>query len=255
MNGQWTQIDKITKWTPTRLDLAQDPGLGLKSSHLLYKKPTNLQWYTSLEHWKKKEDSYSMDETQHRLQGMLTFIVASSEAETITLKTGWKITLVTGLLCPLNAYFSGGRGIHSLGSRFWPSGPPDVNSSLASFSLDSNSITWVFQGGTNKEGIKPALKTQRTNQASVIIKICRFLEWDNAVLQGQLGLLKKSKQICNLHPKISCYGINSVLFILLTWNKMFQINQKQVYWKSINHQLFKNCPLALFFCIIFILDH
>lgn len=71
----------------------------------------------------------------------LTFIVASSEAETMTLKTGWKMTLVTGLLWPLRAYFSGGRGIHSLGSRFCPIGPPILISSFASFSFDSNSIT------------------------------------------------------------------------------------------------------------------
>lgn len=71
----------------------------------------------------------------------LTFIVASSEAETMTLKTGWKMTLVTGLLWPLRAYLSGGRGIHSLGSRFCPTGPPKVISSFASFSFDSNSIT------------------------------------------------------------------------------------------------------------------
>lgn len=47
-----------------------------------------------------------------------TFIVASSEADTMTLKTGWKMTRVTGLRWPLKAYLSGGRGIHSLGSRF-----------------------------------------------------------------------------------------------------------------------------------------
>lgn len=50
--------------------------------------------------------------------GALTFIVASSEADTMTLKTGWKMTRVTGLRWPLRAYLSGGRGIHSLGSRF-----------------------------------------------------------------------------------------------------------------------------------------
>ena len=71
----------------------------------------------------------------------LTFIVASSEADTMTLNTGWKMTRVTGLRCPLREYFSGGRGIHSLGSRFWVTGPPRVISSLASFSLDSSSIT------------------------------------------------------------------------------------------------------------------
>lgn len=71
----------------------------------------------------------------------LTFIVASSEAETMTLKTGWKMTLVTGLLWPLRAYLSGGRGIHSLGSRFCAIGPPKVISSFASFSFDSNSMT------------------------------------------------------------------------------------------------------------------
>lgn len=59
----------------------------------------------------------------------------------MTLKTGWKMTLVTGLLWPLRAYLSGGRGIHSLGSRFCPIGPPKVISSFASFSFDSNSIT------------------------------------------------------------------------------------------------------------------
>lgn len=60
----------------------------------------------------------------------------------MTLKTGWKMTRVTGLRWPLRAYLSGGRGIHSLGSRFWLTGPPRVISSFASFSLDSSSITW-----------------------------------------------------------------------------------------------------------------
>lgn len=69
-------------------------------------------------------------------------MVASSEAVTMTEKTGWNITRVTGARCPLRAYLSGGRGIHSLGSLFWPTGPPCVISSFASFNFDSNSITW-----------------------------------------------------------------------------------------------------------------
>lgn len=59
----------------------------------------------------------------------------------MTEKTGWNMTRVTGARCPLKAYLSGGRGIHSLGSLFWPTDPPIVISSFASFSFDSNSIT------------------------------------------------------------------------------------------------------------------
>lgn len=78
-----------------------------------------------------------------------TLMVASSEAVTMTEKTGWNMTRVTGARCPLRAYLSGGRGIHSLGSLFWPTVPPCVISSFASFNFDSNSITWgrkVSQG-------------------------------------------------------------------------------------------------------------
>lgn len=93
-------------------------------------------------------------------EAALTFIVASSEAETITLKTGWKITRVTGLRWPLSAYRSGGRGIHSLGSRFWLTGPPRVISSLASFSFDSSSITCHRHSGWNKS-VKSTEGTQQ----------------------------------------------------------------------------------------------
>lgn len=81
-----------------------------------------------------------------------TLMVASSEAVTITEKTGWKMTRVTGARCPLRAYLSGGRGIHSLGSLFWPTGPPCVISSFASFSFDSNSMTWGTKTQTNEIG-------------------------------------------------------------------------------------------------------
>lgn len=94
--------------------------------------------------WRLEERSNLQGEQKHKTKNKQpkgTFIVASSEAETMTLKTGWKMTRVTGLLCPLRAYLSGGRGIHSFGSRFWPMGPPRVISSFASFSFDSNSIT------------------------------------------------------------------------------------------------------------------
>jgi hypothetical protein len=87
-----------------------------------------------------------------------TLMVASSEEVTMTEKTGWKMTRVTGERWPLRAYLSGGRGIHSLGSLFWATGPPRVISSLASFSFDSSSITWrregVGLGKSDERGIK-----------------------------------------------------------------------------------------------------
>lgn len=104
------------------------------------------------EEGKKKEREETNEEEKEqerrRYRGRRpTFIVASSEADTMTLKTGWKMTRVTGLRWPLREYFSGGRGIHSLGSRLWVTGPPRVISSLASFSLDSSSITCQWRSG------------------------------------------------------------------------------------------------------------
>lgn len=70
-----------------------------------------------------------------------TLIVASSLADTIRLKTGWKITLLIGALCPVRLYFSGGLGIHSDGDRLLRVGAPSMNSFSASESFDSSSIT------------------------------------------------------------------------------------------------------------------
>ena len=76
-----------------------------------------------------------------------TFIVASSLALTQILNTGWKITLVTGLLCPDSENLSGGRGIHSPGSRLSRVGPPLLNSFSASANLASKSITYRMKYG------------------------------------------------------------------------------------------------------------
>lgn len=74
----------------------------------------------------------------------LTLMVASSLADTIRLKTGWKITLLMGALCPVRLNFSGGLGIHSDGDLLPRVGAPSINSFSASESLDSNSITYNF---------------------------------------------------------------------------------------------------------------
>lgn len=73
---------------------------------------------------------------------LLTLIVASSLADTTRLKTGWKITLLIGALCPVRLNFSGGLGIHSAGDLLLRVGAPSMNSFSASESLDSNSITY-----------------------------------------------------------------------------------------------------------------
>ena len=73
--------------------------------------------------------------------------VASSEAEIITLKMGWKRTRVTGARCPVNAYFSGGRGIHSLGVRFSRVGAPEMYSFSASVNFASSSFTYQGREG------------------------------------------------------------------------------------------------------------
>ena len=72
--------------------------------------------------------------------------VASSEAEIITLKMGWKRTRVTGARWPVSAYFSGGRGIHSLGVRFSRVGAPEMYSFSASVSFASSSFTCQRKG-------------------------------------------------------------------------------------------------------------
>lgn len=69
-------------------------------------------------------------------------MVASSLADTMRLKTGWKITLLMGALCPVKLNFSGGLGIHSDGDLLPRVGAPSINSFSASESLDSNSITY-----------------------------------------------------------------------------------------------------------------
>ncbi len=69
-------------------------------------------------------------------------MVASSEAEIMTLNTGWKSTLVTGARWPDRENFSGGRGIHSDGVRFSRVGAPEMNSFSASDSLASSSLTY-----------------------------------------------------------------------------------------------------------------
>jgi len=69
-------------------------------------------------------------------------MVASSLADTTRLKTGWKITLLMGALCPVKLYFSGGLGIHSDGDLLPRVGAPSMNSFSASESLDSSSITY-----------------------------------------------------------------------------------------------------------------
>lgn len=71
-------------------------------------------------------------------------MVASSLADTMRLKTGWKITLLMGALCPVKLNFSGGLGIHSDGDLLPRVGAPSINSFSASESLDSNSITYNF---------------------------------------------------------------------------------------------------------------
>ena len=57
------------------------------------------------------------------------------------LKTGWKMTRVTGARWPLSAYFSGGRGIHSEGVRLSRVGAPLMNSFSASLNFASSSLT------------------------------------------------------------------------------------------------------------------
>ena len=83
----------------------------------------------------------------------------TSDAEIMMEKTGWKMTRVTGALCPDNSNFSGGLrshtnqqkwrnqisyphlGIHSLGLRFSRVGAPDMNSFSASDNFPSSSFT------------------------------------------------------------------------------------------------------------------
>lgn len=71
-----------------------------------------------------------------------TFIVASSEADTIMLKMGWKITRLTVARWPDSLNFSGWRGIHSVGVRLAFVGAPSINSFSVSLSFDSSSITF-----------------------------------------------------------------------------------------------------------------
>lgn len=69
-------------------------------------------------------------------------IVASSLQVAIKLKTGWKTTRVTGARCPVNEYFSGGLGIHSVGDRLSLVGAPAMYSRSVSVSFASRSMTF-----------------------------------------------------------------------------------------------------------------
>ena len=48
---------------------------------------------------------------------------------------------MTGALCPVSSYFSGGLGIHSPGDLFSLVGAPEINSFSASDNFPSNSLT------------------------------------------------------------------------------------------------------------------
>lgn len=118
--------------------------------------PFNFSHESSAFNWKKFWGQYQIWFSKYKQKH--TLMVASSEAVTITENTGWNMTRVTGARWPLRAYLSGGRGIHSLGSLFWPTGPPCVISSFASFNFDSNSITCSnatskYKGATGLEEI------------------------------------------------------------------------------------------------------
>lgn len=116
------------------------------------------------------------------------------------------MTRVTGLRWPLSAYLSGGRGIHSLGSRFWLTGPPRVISSFASFSFDSSSITCpefaALQENTFKINYKKGKYVWLSRSSfsfylTYYLNLCSWLFWFFCTVFS--CNVTNCSQDCNLH--------------------------------------------------------